>query len=95
MTSILPLEKLSPQRFETPAILKKLAVASRKLAELKGVAASIPHPGILINNLFTHPYTKIEFVERDLNVSRLTATKYPDALSQGGFLQNNWLLIPR
>ncbi|QSB00449.1 Fic family protein [Methylomonas sp. EFPC1] len=40
----------------------------------------------LINNLFTHPYTKIEFIERDLNVSRLTATKYLDALAQGGFL---------
>lgn len=41
----------------------------------------------LINNLFTHPYTKIEFIERDLNVSRLTATKYLDALTEGGFLQ--------
>lgn len=41
----------------------------------------------LINNLFTHPYTKIEFVERDLNVSRITATKYLDALAAGGFLQ--------
>jgi Fic family protein len=41
----------------------------------------------LINNLFTHPYTKIEFVERDLKVSRLTATKYLDALTAGGFLQ--------
>ena len=41
----------------------------------------------LINNLFTHPYTKIEYVERDLNVSRLTATKYLDALTAGGFLQ--------
>lgn len=40
----------------------------------------------LINNLFTHPYTKIEFIERDLRVSRLTATKYLDALSEGGFL---------
>lgn len=40
----------------------------------------------LINNLFTHPYTKIEFIERDLKVSRLTATKYLDTLSQGGFL---------
>lgn len=40
----------------------------------------------LINNLFTHPYTKIEFIERDLNVSRLTATKYLDALTEGGFL---------
>jgi len=41
----------------------------------------------LINNLFTHPYTKIEFVERDLNVSRLTATKYLDALTEAGFVQ--------
>ena len=40
----------------------------------------------LINNLFTHPYTKIQFVERDLNVSRLTATKYLEALAAAGFL---------
>jgi Fic family protein len=40
----------------------------------------------LINNLFTHPYTKIEFVVRDLAVSRLTATKYLDALTREGFL---------
>lgn len=40
----------------------------------------------LINNLFMHPYTKIEFIERDLKVSRLTATKYLNALSEGGFL---------
>ncbi|MBK8919290.1 MAG: Fic family protein [Betaproteobacteria bacterium] len=43
----------------------------------------------LINNLFMHPYTKIEFVERDLGVSRLTASKYLDALVAGGFVQKN------
>lgn len=43
----------------------------------------------LINNLFTHPYTKIEFVQRDLKVSRLTATKYMDALADGGFVQKH------
>ena len=41
----------------------------------------------LINNLFTHPYTKIEFVQRDLGVSRVTATKYLDALAEGGFVR--------
>ncbi len=41
----------------------------------------------LINNLFMHPYTKIEFVERDLGVSRLTATKYLDTLDAGGFVK--------
>ena len=41
----------------------------------------------LINNLFTHPYTKIDFVQRDLKVSRITATKYLDALAEGGFVK--------
>jgi Fic family protein len=40
----------------------------------------------LINNLFSHPYTKIEFVQQDLKVSRLTATKYLDALAASGFV---------
>ena len=43
----------------------------------------------LINHLFTHPYTKIDFVVRDLNVSRMTATKYLDALVQGRFLEKH------
>jgi len=45
----------------------------------------------LINNLFTHPYTKIEFVQRDLQVSRITATKYLEALAAGGFVQKQKL----
>jgi Fic family protein len=40
----------------------------------------------LINNLFSHPYTKIEFVQNELKVARLTATRYLDALAEGGFL---------
>lgn len=36
----------------------------------------------LINTLFAHPYTKTDFVERDLNVSRPTATKYLDSLAE-------------
>ena len=51
MPQITPLERLNPARFETPAILKKLASSSRKLAELKGIAASIPNQGVLINTL--------------------------------------------
>jgi Fic family protein len=40
----------------------------------------------LINNLFSHPYTKIEFLQRDLQISRMTATRYLDALTETGFL---------
>lgn len=40
----------------------------------------------LIASLFMHPYTKIAFIERDLSVTRITATRYLDALSADGFL---------
>lgn len=36
----------------------------------------------LLNNIFRHPYTKIDFVMKDLGVSRLTATRYLDELSR-------------
>ena len=51
MTELGPLGRLNPAFFETPAILKKTATASRQLAELKGLAASMPNQGILINTL--------------------------------------------
>ncbi|MCX6951646.1 MAG: Fic family protein [Verrucomicrobia bacterium] len=41
----------------------------------------------LLNNLFRHPYTKIEFVERDLGVTRQTATKYLAELSAAGYVR--------
>lgn len=41
----------------------------------------------LLNNLFNHPYTKIEFVERDMMVSRQTASKYLDMITRTGLLQ--------
>jgi Fic family protein len=40
----------------------------------------------LLNNIFRHPYTKIEFVMKELMVSRLTASKYVDQLVEKGFL---------
>lgn len=45
----------------------------------------------LINSLFMHPYTKIDFVAHDINVSRLTASKYLEALTDGGFLEKRRL----
>ena len=41
----------------------------------------------LLNNLFRHPYTKIEFIERELGVSRPTATKYLEQLTSAGLLR--------
>ncbi len=41
----------------------------------------------LLNNLFKHPYTKIEFVEEELSVTRITATRYLKLLVESGFLK--------
>lgn len=40
----------------------------------------------LLNNLFKHPYTKIEFVEKELYIERRTASKYLNSLSEIGLL---------
>lgn len=40
----------------------------------------------LINNIFSHPYTKIDLVVEDLQVTRITATKYLETLVEHGFL---------
>lgn len=41
----------------------------------------------LINNLFFHPYTKIEFMERDLMLNRKTVAKYLDMIVDAGLLR--------
>jgi Fic family protein len=41
----------------------------------------------LLNNLFSHPYTKIEYLQHDLGVSRLTAGKYLSQLAERGFVK--------
>jgi len=47
------------------------------------------HSHELLNNLFRHPYTKIEAVQEDLGVSRLTASKYLSALTEKGFVEKH------
>ena len=43
----------------------------------------------LLNNLFRHPYTRIEFVQHDLGVTRQTAAKYLRQLADKGFVQEH------
>lgn len=55
----------------------------------------------LLNNLFRHPYTRIDYVQTELNVSRPTATKYLDELAEGNLLtkhrigRNNYYINQR
>jgi Fic family protein len=41
----------------------------------------------LLNNLFKYPYTKIDFIQRDLGVSRNTSIRYLEALVKAGLLE--------
>jgi Fic family protein len=43
----------------------------------------------LLNSLFCNPYTKIEYIMRDLSVQRITAKKYLDALTDNGYLERH------
>jgi Fic family protein len=52
------------------------------------------HPTIkysqdLLNNLFRHPDSRIEFLQHDLGVTRQTAAKYLDQLAEAGFVQKH------
>jgi len=41
----------------------------------------------LLNSLFRHPYTKIEFIERDFDVSRPTTMRYLAQLEKAGLVR--------
>ena len=45
----------------------------------------------LLNSLFQHPYTKIQFMMEDLDISRSTATRYLDILDKEGILKKSRL----
>jgi Fic family protein len=41
----------------------------------------------LLNNLFRHPYTRIEYLAQEVGVVRQTAARYLDQLTKAGFLE--------
>lgn len=54
----------------------------------KGIRSELPkiYSQDLLNNLFRHPYTKIEFLEEELGVTRKTASQYLKQLVENGYL---------
>ena len=43
----------------------------------------------LLNNLFRHPYTRIDFLQNELGITRQTAARYLDRLAGEGFLEKH------
>lgn len=71
------------------ATLRLVEGIRSQMAELKRrLRAELPklYSQDLLNNLFRHPYTRIEYVVQDLSVSRQTAAKHLDTLAEKGFV---------
>lgn len=72
---------------ETILLIKGI---SQLMAEYKSVLRPLfgrRYKHELLNNLFYHPYTKIEFIQQDLLIQRKTATKYLDMIVETGLLK--------
>lgn len=41
----------------------------------------------LLNNLFFHPYTRVEYIAGEMQISRPTATRYLDRMVEAGLLE--------
>lgn len=80
------LEAIEQTSNQTSSIVR--GIKSLMLQHKKNIRATLPkiYSQDLINNLFKHPYTKIDFVVQDLHVTRKTAAKYLHALCGSGFL---------
>ncbi len=80
------LKGIEETAIETTRLVKGI---SKLMADFKGVLRpkfGKQYRHELLNNLFFHPYTKVEFLEKELLVSRPTATRYLNALVEIGLL---------
>ena len=75
-------EETSKETIELILAIKNLMLSTKHLLRDKYKFYSQD----LLNNLFNHPYTKIEFVVADLGVSRITAANYLNKLAADGIL---------
>jgi Fic family protein len=71
----------------TVRMIKKISalMLDFKLAIRPILGTSYRHD--LLNNLFSHPYTKISHVQEGLQISRITATHYLDKIVAAGLLR--------
>jgi Fic family protein len=76
-------EQTSRQTIDLIEAIKRLMMAMKQ--QMRNELPKI-YSQDLLNNLFRHPYTKIEFVAQELQIHRNTAAKYLDELVGIGVL---------
>lgn len=78
------LEFTAKQTILTIKAIKELIDEYKKLLKTK-LPKIYSHE--LINNIFSHPYTKVEYLMNDTGISRITASKYLKSLVEIGLLE--------
>lgn len=74
------LDAVEKTSIQTTFIIKGIKELMQQYKQLLRTELPRIYSQDLINNLFKHPYTKIEFIVDDLNVSRQTASRYLEQL---------------
>lgn len=80
------LKGIEETAIETTRLVKGI---SKLMADFKSVLRSKfgkQYRHELLNNLFFHPYTKVEFLEKELMISRVTAQRYLNLLMETGLI---------
>lgn len=80
------LKGIEETAIQTIELIKQI---SKLMSEYKNILRPLfgqQYKHELINNLFFHPYTKIEFMQNDMMVQRKTAAKYLDMIVDIGLL---------
>lgn len=85
---LLAIEKTA---LDTIALVKGIVVLMQKYKIRSKEVLKKGYSHELINNLFSYPYTKIEFVMDRVEITRPTATNYLNALVEAGLLQKKKL----
>ena len=72
---------------ETIRLVKSISQLMAKFKRILKPIFGSQYKHELINNLFFHPYTKIDFMSKDMMVQRKTAAKYLDKIAEVGLLE--------
>ncbi|MFU8797374.1 MAG: Fic family protein [Gammaproteobacteria bacterium] len=80
------LEGVRQTSYQTIRLIEEIKILMLKYKQKMRTEAPKCYSQDLLNNLFSHPYTKRDFVEKELSIHRNTATKYLEELVSVGLL---------
>lgn len=80
------LKGIEETAIETTRLVKGISGLMAKFKSILRTKFGKQYRHELLNNMFFHPYTKVEFLEKELNVSRPTATRYLNGLVETGLV---------